>query len=305
MKIKISIFIIAFCVVFGLYAQTDPMFFQQTNNRAVINPAVTGKGGDVNAYLGIRQQWTGFPGPSTQIVNGSGFAKDWRSGFGMMFMNDKFGPQKTQNLKVNYAYFIPFEEKAFLSLGLGMGFLNNVYDESDFFARESDDEAVTFLKESKFMPDFDFGIEFNTSQFEIGASMTHLLSTYEKQSLIAPMRNIYVYARGKLAINKYWDFIPGITWHNTQKLNTYELNAAFRYNNNICVNMIYRNPATFGIVYGMNVYGGIRITYSFDYGIDNLRSYNDGSHEITLSYNIPVNTTYVRSKLRFFRWKMF
>ncbi len=304
-KIFLSILTIVLCVIVETFAQTDPMFLQQTNNRAVINPAAAGKGGDINAYLAVRRQWTGFPGPSTQVVNGSGFVKDIRSGFGLMWMSDKFGPQKTQNLKMNYAYFIPFEEKAFLSLGLGMGLFSSTYDESDFFARESDDESITFIKESKIMPDFDFGFEFNTRQIEIGASVTHLLRSHEDQSLVVPMRNIYVYARGKLPMDKYWDFIPGITWHNTQKLNTYELSMGFRYNNNICVNLIYRNPMTLGVALGINVYRGIRVAYSFDYGIDELSSYNNGSHEIMLSYNIPVNTTYVKSKLRFFKWKMF
>ena len=142
-------------------------------------------------------------------------------------------------------------------------------------------------------------------QLEIGASVTHLTHMYNDQSLVRPMRNIYAYTRIKLPINNYWDFIPGITWHNNRKLNTYEVNAAFRYNNNICVNLVYRNPVDCGIAFGMNIYGGFRVVYSYDYGFDNLSSYNSGSHEITLSYNIPVNTNYVRSKLRFFRWKMF
>ncbi len=305
MKHLFYIGIFIFCVVSTSHAQSDPMFLQQSNYRGIINPAATGKGGDINAAVGIRQQWVGFPGPATQDFLGSGFVRQIRSGFGLNWMNDKFGPQKMQNIKVNYAYFVPFEEKAFLSLGLGMGFINTVYDESDFFARENNDDAITYLKESKTSPDFDFGLEFNTRQLEIGASITHLSYSYEDESLVKPMRNIYAYTRVKVPMNKYWDFIPGFTWHNTQKLNTYELSAAFRYNNNICVNLIYRSPKTAGISLGINVYKGLRVTYSFDYGIDDLQSYNSGSHEVWISYNVPVNTTYVRSKLRFFRWKMF
>ncbi len=305
MKRLLYISVLLFCVSLTLHAQTDPMFLQQTNNRGVFNPAVTGKGGDIDIAFGLRQQWVGFSGPATQVLNGNGFIRQIRSGVGLRWLNDKFGPQKTQNIKIDYAYFIPFEEKAFLSLGLGMGILNDTYDESEFFARDDNDEAITYTKESKTLPDFDFGFEFNTRQFEIGAAVTHISYAYADQSLLRPMRNIYAYTRVKLPIDKYWDFIPGITWHNTQKLNTYEVSAAFRYNNNICVNLIYRNPMTFGISAGINVYRGFRLAYSYDYGIDNLSSYNSGSHEIMISYNVPVNTTYVRSKLRFFKWKMF
>ncbi|MDR1156673.1 MAG: PorP/SprF family type IX secretion system membrane protein [Bacteroidales bacterium] len=305
MKRFLYISILAFGVVVTSHAQTDPMFFQQTNNRGLINPATTGKGGDMNAAYAIRQQWVGFPGPATQAISGSGFVRQIRSGFGLSWINDKFGPQRTNNIKLNYAYFVPFEEVAFLSFGLGMGIMSNIYDESNLFNYDDNDELITDGKQSKTLPDFDFGFEFNTRYWEVGASVTHITYMYDDQILVRPMRNIYAYTRVKLPMNKYWDFIPGVTWHNTRKLNTCEVNAAFRYNNNICVNLIYRNPVDCGIAFGIDVYGGIRVTYSYDYGFDNLNSYNSGSHEITLSYNIPVNTTYVRSKLRFFRWKMF
>jgi len=302
--IHICIFLLA--VVCTVHAQIDPMFFQQTTNRVLINPATTGKGGDINTALTFRQQWVGFPGPTTAALYTNGFVRVIRSGLGLMWINDKFGPQQTNNIKLNYAYFIPFEEVAFLSFGLGMGVMNNTYDELGFFARDFEDLTLMNLtRQSKTIPDFDFGFEFNIPNLEVGASVTHITYMYPDQGLVRPMRNIFAYTRAKLPINKYWDFIPGITWHNTRKMNTFELNAAFRYNNNICVNMVYRNPMDCGIMLGINMYSGIRVVYSYDYGLDNLSSYNSGSHEITLLYNIPVNTTYIKNVLRFFRWKMF
>ena len=300
--IHTCIFVLGMAVT--VHAQIDPMFFQQTNNRVQLNPASTGKGGDINAALTIREQWIGFPGPSTKAVNLNGFVKDIRSGFGLMWINDQFGPQQTNNLKLHYAYFVPFEEVAFLSLGLGMGVMNNTYDELGFFFREETDE-YNLIRHSKTIPDFDFGFEFNTRNLEIGASITHITYMYGDQTLTRPMRNFYTYTRYKLPMNKHWDFIPGITWHNTRNMNTLEVNTAFRYNNNICVNLVYRNPVNCGIAFGINLYGGFRVLYSYDYGFDNLGSYHSGSHEVTVSYNIPVNTTYIKSRLRFFRWKMF
>jgi type IX secretion system PorP/SprF family membrane protein len=176
MKRLMSICFLAVCSCLTLFAQIDPLFLQQANNRVTINPAATGKGGDINASLGLRQQWIGFSGPATRVLNANGFVKEIRSGFGLTWLGDQFGPQRTQNLKVNYAYFIPFENRAFLSLGLGMGMLNNVYDETEFFAMDDNDDAITYIKESKIIPDFDFGFEFNMRNFEIGASVAHVTS---------------------------------------------------------------------------------------------------------------------------------
>ncbi len=305
MKKPIFTLVFVLCAAIASFAQSDPMFLQQTNNRGIINPAVTGKGGDVNFALGIRQQWVGFSGPMTLALNGGGFVKEIRSGIGLNWISDEFGPRATQNIKLNYAYYIPFGDVAFLSLGLGMGILNSTYDESGFFAMDGEDEILTYTIDSKMSPDFDFGLEFNARYFEVGASVTHLTSLYEKEGLMQPMRNIYSYARAKLPINKHWDFIPGVTWYNTEKLNAYEVSTAFRYENNLCVTLVYRTPKTFGISAGINIYKGLRFAYSFDYGMDYLSSYNKGSHEILVSYNIPLNTSYVNNKLRFFQWKMF
>ena len=306
MKRILYICILILGVVATSQAQIDPMFFHQANNRMLINPATAGKGGDINTALTIRQQWAGFPAPSTQALYGSGFVRDIRSGFGLMWINDKFGPQQTNNLKLNYAYFIPFQEVAFLSLGLGMGVMSNTYNELGYFPREEDDPVLLNREKlSKTIPDFDFGFEFNTPQWEAGASVSHITYMYGDQNLVRPMRNIFAYTRVKLPMNKYWDFIPGITWHNTRTMNTCELVAGFRYNNNLFVNVVYRNPINCGIAFGFIVYEGLRVAYSYDYGFDNLGKYNSGSHEITLLYNIPVNTSYMKTKLRFFRWKMF
>ncbi len=302
---KIWITLCILCLFVPLWAQSDPIFLQQTTNRGIINPAVAGKGGDINAAVGLREQWVGFPGPSTQVINASGFIRQIRSGIGINWINDHFGPQKSQNLKLNYAYYIPFEEKAFLSLGLGMGILRETYDESDFFPQDPDDDVLTYTRSSKTLPDFDFGLEFDTRFFEVGGSVTHLARSADKEDLLSPGRNIFAYTRFKIPMDSHWDFIPGFTWFNSKKMNTYELIAGFRYENNITVNLIYRSPMTTGIAFGINVYKGLRLSYSFDYGFNDMSGYNDGSHELFISYNVPINTTYVRSRLRFFKWKMF
>ena len=306
MKRFLYILIFVFGAVCTTHAQSDPMFLQQSNNRILINPATTGKGGDVNTALSVRQQWIGFPGPSTQALYTNGFVQWLFSGFGLTWINDKFGPQQTNNIKMNYAFFIPFEEVAFLSFGLGMGVMSNTYNELGFFARDFDDPSLMNLtKRTKTLPDFDFGFEFNMAKLEVGASVTHITYMYADQNLLRPMRNFFVYSRVKVPMNRYWDFIPGFTWHNTRKLNTYELSAAFRYNNNLYMSLLYRNPMSCGIAVGINLHEGFRVAYSYDYGFDNMSSYNSGSHEITISYNISMINSYIKTRLRFFRWKMF
>ena len=289
-------------------AQVDPLFFQQTNLRGLINPAATGKGGDINASLTTRQQWIGFSGMSTNAVQVHGFNNEIRSGFGAKFIMDKVGPKETKNVKINYAYFVPFDDVAFLSLGMGMGLMNTVHKGGDYFfpdPNEPNDPKIPMQTQKKTVNDFDFGVEFNTRNFEIGGAITHITHGWFDQKIGRSMRNFYGYSRYKAPINKYWDFIPGVTWHFNRMQTTYEAIAGVRYNNNFCVNVAYRNPTNLGIGLGLTVYEGLRLAYSYDSGFDNLSAHNSGSHEITISYNIPMNTSYIRNRLKFFQWKMF
>jgi len=316
MKRLIHTCILVFGAVCTVHAQSDPLFFQQSANRMLVNPAATGKGGDINTALTVRQHWVGFPGPTTAALYTNGFVKEIRSGIGLMWIKDQFGPQQTNNLKLNYAYYVPFEDVAFLSLGLGLGVMNNTYDETGFNTSLNDSKyrndpyivdpsLLDLTKQTKTIPDFNFGLEFNTPTLEVGFSVSHITYTYPDQSLVQPMRNFFTYSRYKIPMNRYWDFIPGFTWHNTRKVNTCELSATFRYENNIVMTLAYRNPMNYGMMFGVNFTNAFRIVYSYDYGFDNLSKYNNGSHEITLLHNVPVNTTYIRTVLRFFRWKMF
>ena len=305
-------FLYAFIFVFGTVctsnAQIDPLFFQQTHLRGLINPSATGKGGNVGASMSLRQQWTGFPAPSFQAILAHGFSGNLRSGIGLSGVMLDDGPLQTKNIKLNYAYFVPFEEFAFFSLGMGAGIMSSVYRDGsrDFIVRDEDDPVLTGLEpQSKLLPDFDFGFEFNTRHFEMGASSTHVTYGWYDNNVLRPQRNFYVYSRVKQPLNNNWDLIYGVTWHNNRRVNTYEAIASVRYNNNVCVDFAYRNPMSLGVAAGVTLYEGFRVVYSYDYGFDFLKNNNKGSHEVTLSYTVDLNNTYVKNKLRFFKWKIF
>ena len=229
MKKILYTYLIVFGTLGSAYSQIDPLLFQQSHLRTMVNPAATGKGGDINASLSIRQQWVGFDGTSTQVLLADGFANSIRSGFGVSCILDGYGFQQTKNIKLNYAYFIPFDEAAFLTLGMGTGVMNNVYKGGDcFIYRDPDDDAIPSETQSKTLPDFDFGIEFNTVNFEMGASIAHITYGYNDQAIMRPMRNYIIYSRVKVPMNKNWDFIPGATWHYNRKATTFEFNSGLR-----------------------------------------------------------------------------
>ena len=272
----------------------------------MINPAATGKGGDMVSSLSVRQQWIGFVGTSTQVLLVNGFINSFHSGIGLTCVFDGFGPQQTKNIKANYAFYVPYDDEAFFAMGFGAGVINNVYKGGDYFIyRDPEDPAIPLETLSKTIPDFDFGIEFNTRNFELGASIRHITHSYVDQMIMRPMRNHYLFTRAKFPINNNWDFVPGITWQNNRKINAIELNTGLRYNNNLYINFAYRNPMNLGLGVGVYLSDGFRLVYSYDYGFDSLSSYNSGTHEVTISYTIRVNTTYIKNKLRFFQWKMF
>ena len=306
-----NILIIIFLSVGASQAQVDPLFFQQTHLRNLINPAATGKGGDINAALTVRRQQAGFSNVmvTNNAIQANGFVSPLNSGFGMKFVTDKIGPYKTTNIKLNYAYYVSFEDFAIFSLGMGVGVMSNSYNDRnvhEFYGYEDEDDPliVNFenIKQNQTLPDFDFGFEFNTRNFELGGSLSHITYAQPDQKVIRPMRNWFAYSRAKLPMNRYWDFIPGVTWHFNRFQTTYEAIAGVRYNNMLFVNAAYRNPMNIGMTAGIT-YQGFTLIYSYDIGMNT--TYNNGSHEVTILYKLEMNTSYIGNRLRFFKWKMF
>lgn len=286
----------------SVFAQTDIQLSQQINNRIIFNPAATGQSGCYNFTLLAREQWTGIDGaPSTQLFNFNKYFKSPKLGIGATIVYDRVGVEKTLNAKALIAYHVWLTDEMTLSFGLGLGIMNKTVEGSKLIYEDPNDPNAIVTKESKLSPDFDFGMEYNFKRLSIGASSTHLISSFKRiENNFKVPRHWYAYAKYSIKCSDAVDLIPALSWNNLDNVNLMEINAMTNVKDRVSVGLSYRfglypykvadgsNLHSFSsdalvLIAGVKIIDALRLSYSYDFKIGNIKyGKTKGSHEIML-----------------------
>jgi len=278
------------------FSQNDILFSHYMFNEITFNPAVAGSSPTLDISLLARQQWVGFDeAPSSQVFNANTFLRDI-GGVGMTIINDKLGFENSLNFKLYYAHHLQISRGTLLSFGAGVGFLNKAVDGTKLIYEDADDLNAIYNKESRFRPDFSFGAEFNTSKLTIGLSSTHIEQSLSGATLFKVPRHYYGYAKYRIEASDKINIVPTFLVKSSQFITQLDLSAIFFYDNKFWLGAAYRlNEAYIGIV-GFRITKELKFSYSYDYSAGPMKSYNDGSHEVMISYSLGLNQKPMMSK---------
>jgi type IX secretion system PorP/SprF family membrane protein len=296
-------------------AQQTIQFSQYVFNGLAVNPAYAGYKEDLTVNLSFRSQWVGIEGaPRTGIASVDGLTKnpDKKVGFGLIAITDRLGAQNTSSVYANYAYRLRFdaEDTKRLSFGFAFGATQYNLDGSKFIATDPGDGAIPVGNQSKLSPDVRFGVYYYTPKFYIGASAVDLLTgggdtvTSNGYKIIKQMRHIYLTGGVMIPLSESFDLKPTFMVKEDFKGPTnLDLNAYLLINKTIWIGASYRtgvrlwdktnlqkgldqNDAISGIL-EVFINPRFRVGYSYDYTTSKLSNYQQGSHEISVSFSLP------------------
>ena len=278
------------------FSQNDILFSHYMFNELTFNPAVAGSSPTLDVSLLARQQWIGFDeAPYSQVLNANTFLKDI-GGIGMTIINDKLGFENSLNFKLYYAKHFQVSRGTLISFGAGVGFLNKSVDGTKLIYEDQDDLSAIYNKESRFRPDFSFGTEFNTSHLTVGLSSTHIEQSLSGATLFKVPRHYYAYAKYRIEASSKLNIVPTFLIKSSQFITQYDLSTIVFYDNKFWLGAAYRlDEAYIGII-GFNITKDLKFSYSYDYSAGPMKSYNDGSHEVMVSYSIGLNQKPMMSK---------
>jgi type IX secretion system PorP/SprF family membrane protein len=290
---KVLITIIMFLPLL-LSGQNDIQLSQQFLSRVNYNPAATGGSNYMHVFLIGRQQFIGFKGaPSTQVLNAHNYFAQINSGGGLSITNDKIGLESSLNVKLAYSYYVHFED-SYLSFGLGGGILYKGLDANQFrLENPSDPTAGTYAgRSNKINPDFDFGVEYNMEQFQIGASVTHLNVDPIKINNYESGRHIYFYTKYTFNLDLDWKLAPSFVTHmSAWPIMQLDLSTLATFRDRFWFGASLRSNDAFVIeslvgVLGLYVTDFLGLGYSYDLNLGPVGKYTSGSHEISLRFRI-------------------
>ncbi len=291
--IRIGILILVLASPATLRAQQIPVLSQYMFNGLVINPAYAGSKDFMSSTLMVRKQWSGFEGaPSTQNASIHGPLRRKRVGLGLMISNDKIGITSQTDVYASYAYHLPTSYGK-LSLGLQGGISYYKSSFSGLNVHDNDDPVYAANSLTNLQPNFGFGAYYYQERFYAGLSIPQLISYDSIQALNVYTDGIHHQARHYyfntgviLEASRDFIFRPSVLVKYVMNAPVqFDINMNFLLSNIFWVGASYRSGDAIVGIFEYQINRKLRIGYSYDYTISELKNHSSGSHEIMIGYD--------------------
>jgi type IX secretion system PorP/SprF family membrane protein len=261
-----------------------------------INPSYAGNHTGDNITALYRDQWVGMAGaPKTMGISWEKRYSSSNEGFGCQIYNDQLGIEKTTGVQGFFSHHIAFED-SYLALGVSGGILN--YQASYSQAHPDNTSDPDFQTNvNGWLPTAGFGVLYATPTWYIGFSIPALLHTQIDATNYLDQDNVgannhyflnggYVYTLSDDVDLKPSFLIRAVKGSPIQG----DINLNCWFENTFCIGLSYRTGDAVVGMLEFQLSQELRLGYSYDYNISNLSSYNAGTHELMLHWEIPDST---------------
>lgn len=296
MKRIIYLFIFGSSICFSVNAQqlTVASLYDQHGN--LHNPATAGASQHTSVGASYRTMWDGIDGgPQTAILFGSTYLKNAKIGIGGYIYNDVTGPTKRTGIQTAYSYHIPLQNGGTFSLGLEARFQQFSIDKAKLQASLGNDPVLAGAG-NRFKGDAGFGVAYNGSKFQVGASVSQLLQSkldfysgnLTRTEEARLYRHYYLHSNYQWQVDKNTKIIPNILFvYLPNAPLEFQGGARVEHNDVFWWGVALRARQSWMLSAGVKVQKKFTIGYCFDIFRTPLSVYDKGSngHEILLKYD--------------------
>lgn len=288
MKKFLSITAILF-FTWQLHAQNEPVVAHFAWHTNVFNPAVSGNVKDIYLSALYRQQWVGFKqAPSTFLFDAYAGIKKIYGGVGLVISNDMLGNQRFTTARVSYAYSQRINDRARISIGLGLGLFNSFVKGQNLIYEDhyTVDQSAVLSNTNHFKAFLSAGVEFSGYNTTIGFSVSNLDQGMKNATPFKVPRHYFGYVKYSWDINKKFNLTPSVFVRSIDFIAQAEVNIALTWNKRIIAGLLYRSNDAAGAMLGVHITKGLTVSYAYDNNFGKLGPYQTGSHEVQLIYRI-------------------
>lgn len=274
--------------------QYDPLYTQYMFNALALNPAYAGTNGVLNAMILSRHQWVGFEdAPSTQTFSIHTPVASRNIGTGLSIVHDKIGPIANTNAFFDYSFQFQLNQTVKMSLGLKAGFSHFQRDLTKYLIEVGvEDPAYSNNIETKLLPNFGFGVYCYNERFFAGASVPRLLENKigddgALSTMQTPTENrLFLLMAGYVQpLNKDFVLKPSFLIRASGSAPiSYDLNLSLIVRDRLWVGAMVRPGYGYGGILQYQISPQLRVGYAYDMSTNKMRSYQNGTHEVMISY---------------------
>jgi len=269
------------------FSQSNIRINNYWENTYYINPAsIYGEYNFVLSGVG-RKQWINFPGaPQTFFTTFTAYSDHLNTQLGLKFFSDKIGYTSLKNLSLSYSYSVKLDDAHKLNLGVSGNVQDVLYDMNEANT-ETIGDPVVYANQNK-MTNFnaDVGFELVGRYFLIGASSQNLLSLFNEDNKLQTNTS-FLYGSYNMLSEQPVRLRTGITFIKNEALNQLEFNLSsyfsfHRHPDLFQLGALYRTNNEIAALFSIDLISSVRLAYSYDFFIGDIRRSSYGSQEIML-----------------------
>jgi len=297
MKKFYTLGLIVVCSV-SAYAQQDPQYSQNMFTKLAVNPAHAGAYDAICGTMLYRKQWTGFDGaPKTFLLMAEMPVPKLRGGLGLTVASDQLGFEKNIMARLAYAHKL-YLGSGYLNLGLDAGLMQKSIDGSKFIYNDGGDPNIPLGAVSGSALDFGFGAYYYSEKLYAGLSASHLTEAEIKTDNVTTKlaRHYYFMAGYDVELTPDIMLKPSLFAKSEATSTQVDVNANVLLQNKFWLGFSYRFVPQDALVVmaGLEVTPNLKVGYSYDMTMTDIKTYSSGTHEIMLNYCFRVKPTVER-----------
>ncbi len=280
-------------------AQQDPQFTQYMYNMSVINPAyATADEGILNLGGLYRTQWVGIEGaPKTGTFFAHTPIND-KIEMGISFTNDNIGNIVNENnIFADFAYVLPVGIESKISFGVkgGLRMFDTNFNGLQLQSGPASGDIAFNENLNRVFPNMGIGAFFFTDNYYLGISAPNMLSTKHLENengvKATGVESVHYFFTGGYVfdINRNLKLKPAFMARavNGAPL-AIDVTANMLINEKIEAGLGYRVGDALSALVNFRISQDLRIGYAYDYTTTNLGTYNSGSHEVFILFDVDL-----------------
>jgi type IX secretion system PorP/SprF family membrane protein len=285
------------------HAQQDEQLSLYMYNKLQFNPAYAGSRDAISAVAVARFQWVDFKGaPNTQWFSIHTPILQKALGIGTHIVNDRIGNRSRTSAYMDLSSSISLNKKSSrLSVGLSGGIDVVGYDFSEVLVNDPQDPYYgTNFSVTK--PNVGAGIYYYSDKHYLSLSVPRMLEVTSGSlssavdTIVKQLNSRHFFLSGGYVfdLNSVFKLQPSVLAKYTPNAPiTLDANLSLLMYDKLWTGLMYRFHESMGINIVYNIKNTFSIGYVYDFPINGLRTYQTGSHEIFLRYDItPKKSSY-------------
>jgi len=297
-----SIFCLLLVTIAGkVIAQQDAQFSQYMFNSIYITPAAAGIDGVTRFTALHRSQWLGYQSsfggggaPTSQLLTFSTPIHKLKSGFGAYVLHDQLGPQNNLEIQAMYAYHLGIKDTK-LSIGIKVGAYSQTIDGSKYNPIQVGDPVIIEGKETQIKPDIGMGVMFRAEKYYAGIGFNHLTkATFDfgsNQARGALENHMNIIGGYFYEVNFDLQINPTVLIKTDFNEFSFDVGVIATLRNTMWGGLSFRQSEAANLLLGYSFLKdkSLKLGYAIDIVVKDRQAKENFSHELMLTYELPVS----------------